>query len=212
MPRFLVVLDVDSTLIDNEVIDVLAEAAGTRDEVAAITASAMNGDIDFAESLRLRVATLEGLPESALAAVRDRVRATAGALELVAGVHAAGGRVCAVSGGFHEVIDPLASGWRLDRWRANCLDIADGVLTGSLRGRIIDASAKERAVLEWASVYSIPLAHTIAVGDGANDLPMLAVARLGVAFDAKPVVRAAANLAVVDRDLSQVLPLLGLRG
>jgi len=212
MPRFLVVLDVDSTLIENEVIDLLAEAAGSYDEVAAITASAMNGDTDFAQSLRLRVATLKGLPESALTGVRRRLQLTSGASELITRVHASGGRVCAISGGFHDVIDPLAAGLALDRWRANCLEITNGVLTGALRGRVIDAVAKESAVREWAAVYSVPRERTVTIGDGANDLPMLAAGGLGIAFDAKPAVRDGANIVMVDRDLSQVLPLLGLRG
>ncbi len=212
MPRFLVVLDVDSTLIEDEVVDLLAQAAGSYDEVSAITASAMNGEVDFAESLRLRVATLKGLKESALGDVRQRVRVTDGALELVARVHASGGRVCAVSGGFHDIIDPLAAGLGLDRWRANGLGIEDGVLTGELRGRVIDAEAKVTALQEWAAVYSVPREKIVAVGDGANDVPMLAASGLGVAFDAKPSVRDAANIVMNGRDLSQVLPLLGLRG
>lgn len=212
MSRFLVVLDVDSTLIENEAIDLLADAAGSLAEVAAITASAMIGDIDFAESLRLRVATLKGLPESALISVRRLVRFTDGAHELVAGIHAAGGRVAAVSGGFHDVIDPLAFGLGLDRWRANCLDISDGVLTGELRRTVIDEAAKATALREWAALYSVPLGRTVAIGDGANDVPMLAISGLAVAFDAKPAVRDAANIIMNVRDLSQVLPLLGLRG
>ncbi len=212
MPRFLVVVDVDSTLIDNEVIDLLAEAAGAHREVAAITASAMSGELDFAESLHKRVATLSGLPESALHEVRSAVRVTQGAEELIAGVHAAGGRVGAVSGGFHEILDPLAAGLGLDRWRANSLETAGGSLTGKLRGAVIDAKAKEAALREWADIYSVPLRRVVAVGDGANDLPMLAASGLSVAFDAKHTVRAAANVIMNVRDLSQVLPLLGLRG
>lgn len=212
MPRFLVVLDVDSTLIENEVIDLLSEAAGSHEEVAAITASAMNGDIDFAESLRLRVATLEGLAERALGGVRSRLQLTPGTAELIAGVHATGGRIAAVSGGFHDIIDPLCAGLRLDRWRANCLDIADGMLTGKIRGPIIDGEAKVTALREWASIYSVPTDRIVAIGDGANDVPMMHASGLAVAFDAKPVVRDAANLVMNNRDLSQVLPLLGLRG
>ncbi len=212
MPRFLVVLDVDSTLIDNEVIDLLAAAAGTHDEVAAITASAMSGDLDFVESIRRRVATLKGLPESALHAVRSAVRVTEGAQELIAGVHAAGGRIAAVSGGFYDILDPLAAGLRLDRWRANGLEIVNGELTGNLRGVIIDSEAKEEALREWAEIYSVPLTRVVAVGDGANDVAMLAASGLSIAFGAKPIVRNAANIIMKDRDLSQVLPLLGLRG
>lgn len=212
MPRFLVVLDVDSTLIEDEVIDLLAEAAGSRPDVSKITAAAMNGDIDFEQSLRARVATLEGLPESALLSVRNSIRVTAGARELVTGVHSVGGRVGVVSGGFHEVIDPIAAELGLDRWRANSLDIVAGKLTGRLRGRIVDAEAKASTLREWAAIYRIPLAHTVAVGDGANDLTMMAITGLAVGFDAKAPVRDEANIIMDVRDLSQLLPLLGLRG
>lgn len=212
MPRLLVVLDFDSTLIENEVIDLLAEAAGSYEKVAAITSSAMKGEIDFTESLRARVATLKGLPESALVEVRDRVTVTHGAQELIDGVQSVGGRVCAVSGGFHDVIDPLVVGLGLDRWRANCLEIVDGALTGNLRGRVIDAAAKENALREWSGVYSVPLERTVAIGDGANDVSMMSASGLAVAFGATAFVRVAANIVINDRDLSQVLPLLGLRG
>lgn len=212
LPRFLVILDVDSTLIEQEVIDLLAEAAGTGDVVASITASAMNGAIDFEESLRTRVSSLIGLSVSKLDSVRQRVQLTRGATELVAGVHHAGGRICAVSGGFHDILDPLAAGLGLDRWRANCLQVSDGVLTGGLRGPIIDAQAKANALREWAEIYSVPLTRTVAVGDGANDVEMMKLAGLSVAFDAKASVRHQANVVINNRDLSQVLALLGLRG
>lgn len=212
MPRLLVVLDVDSTLIEDEVIDLLAEAAGSLGDVSAITAAAMNGDIDFEQSLRARVATLEGLPESAVADVRRGIRITTGARELVAGVHAAGGRIGVVSGGFHEVIDPIAAELELDRWRANSLEVIDGTLTGRLLGRIVDAEAKASTLREWAAIYGIPLAQTVAVGDGANDLTMMAITGLAVGFDAKAPVRDEANIIMDVRDLSQLLPLLGLRG
>lgn len=212
MPRFLVVLDVDSTLIENEAIDLLAEAAGMKDEVTAITATAMDGSLDFETSLRQRVAMLAGLSEDALGAVRERMQLTPGAEQLIEVVRASGGRVGAVSGGFHDLIDPLAAGLKLDRWRANCLDVVDGVLTGKIRGPVIDARAKAAALQEWADIYSIPLRHTIAVGDGANDILMLGAAGLAVGFDAKSAVRNAANVLITVRDLSQVLPLLGLRG
>ncbi len=212
MPRFLVVLDVDSTLIENEVIDLLAAAAGSEEKVSAITASAMRGDLDFAESLRARVATLAGLPETELRSVQQRVEITQGAQELIEGVQTAGGRVAAVSGGFHDIIDPVAAGLRLDRWRANCLEIEDGRLTGRIRGRVIDAAAKAAALSEWAELYSVPSDRTIAIGDGANDISMLNAAALSIGFDAKPSVRDAARIVMDTRDLSQVLPLLGLRG
>ncbi|GAB2970830.1 phosphoserine phosphatase SerB [Frigoribacterium salinisoli] len=212
MPRFLLVLDVDSTLIEDEVIELLAEAAGSRDAVASVTARAMSGQLDFAASLHERVATLAGLPLSAVDEVVDRVRVTPGARELVAGVHAAGGVVAVVSGGFHEVLDPLAADLGLDLWRANRLGVADGRLSGRVEGDVVDAATKAACLRAWAEEASVPLERTVAVGDGANDLLMLEAAQLGVAFDAKPVLRAAADVVLDRRDLSQVLPLLGLRG
>jgi phosphoserine phosphatase len=211
-PRFLVVLDADSTLIHDEVIELLAEEAGSRTEVAEITDRAMRGELDFEQSLRERVRTLAGLPVEVFEHVGQRVRVTDGAAELVAGVQAAGGRVGVVSGGFHEVLDGLGHRLALDHWRANRLEVADGVLTGGLVGTIVDAEAKAAALREWAAAADIPLLCTVAVGDGANDLRMMAAAGLSVAFNAKPRVRAEANIVVDRQDLSQVLALLGLRG
>lgn len=212
MTRFLVVLDVDSTLIENEVIELLAAEAGSLDEVERITFRAMNGEIDFEESLRERVSTLAGLPESVFDTVGAHVRVTAGVPEMISGVRAAGGRTAVVSGGFHEVLDPVASRLGLDYWRANRLEISDGRLTGGLVGPIIDAQAKASTLREWASELGIPLRQTVAVGDGANDLPMMAIAGLAVGFDAKAPVRDLAGVLMDARDLSQVLALLGLRG
>ena len=211
-PRFLVVLDADSTLIHDEVIELLAEEAGSRSEVAEITDRAMRGELDFEQSLRERVRTLAGLPVEVFEHVGERVRVTDGAAELVAGVRAAGGRVGVVSGGFHEVLDGLGHRLALDHWRANRLEVVDGVLTGGLVGAIVDAEAKAAALREWAADADIPLACTVAVGDGANDLRMMAAAALSVAFNAKPRVRAEANVVVDRQDLSQVLAVLGLRG
>lgn len=210
--RFLVVLDSDSTLIENEVIELLADAAGARELVAAVTAQAMRGEIDFAQSLRARVKTLAGLPESVFTDVGLLVRPTPGVHELIAGLHAHGSRIGVVSGGFHEVLDPLANSLGIDHWRANRLEVADGHLTGNLIGPIIDATAKADTLQEWAAELGVALPQTIAVGDGANDLKMMRVAGLGIAFNAKPVVRAQADVAIDICDLSQVLPLLGIRG
>ena len=212
MPRFLVVLDVDSTLIENEVIELLAERAGSLVEVEEITRRAMNGEIDFEASLRARVATLKGLPDSVFETVGALITVTAGVPEMIAGVHAAGGRVAVVSGGFHEVLDPVAQALGLDYWRANRLTIVDGSITGELEGTVIDAEAKATTLREWAEDFGVPLSQTVAVGDGANDLPMMAIAGLAVGFDAKAPVRDLAGVLIDDRDLSQVLPLLGLRG
>jgi phosphoserine phosphatase len=210
-PRFLVVLDVDSTLIENEAIELLAAEAGVLDHVARVTERAMRGELDFAESLRERVSLLAGLPVTVFDEVRSRIVVTPGVDALVAGVHAADGAVCVVSGGFHELLDPLADALGLDDWHANRLAVRDGVLTGTVDGDIVDARAKAVRLRAWADRWDIPLPRTVAIGDGANDLEMMAAAGLGVAFDAKPAVRARADVVVPDRDLSAVLPLLGLR-
>lgn len=211
MARFLVVLDVDSTLIEQEAIELLADAAGAGDHVATVTSRAMAGEIDFAESLRERVACLEGLPVASFPAVLERITLTPGARDLVAGVHAAGGVVAVVSGGFHELLDPIAAELRLDAHRANRLEVADARLTGRTLGPVIDAAAKAEALREWGARFGVPLSRTIAVGDGANDLEMMRAAGLSLAFDAKPLVRAAAHVSLPERDLSAVLAVLGLR-
>lgn len=208
----LVVMDVDSTLIENEVIELIADYAGVTEEVARVTEKAMRGELDFEGSLRARVALLEGVTTSQVAEVRDRITVSHGADELIAGVQGAGGRVCAVSGGFHEVLDPLAKELGLDAWRANRFETVDGVLTGRVTGPIIGREAKRDTLLEWADAFGIDPAASVAIGDGANDLGMMEVAGLSVAFCAKPIVRERASVSIPDRDLSQVLPLVGLRG
>jgi phosphoserine phosphatase len=212
MTRFLVVLDVDSTLIEDEAIELLAEEAGSGAQVATITERAMRGELDFAASLADRVATLAGLDTACVARVGTRIRLTPGARELVTAVHAADGAIAVVSGGFHELLDPIATELALDHHRANRLEVAHGRFTGRTSGPVIDAAAKADALREWASGYALPLSRTIAVGDGANDLEMLAVAGLGIAFDAKPIVRDRAHLSLARRDLRDVLGVLGLRG
>lgn len=212
MARFLVVLDVDSTLIENEVIELLAEQAGSLDDVAAITAQAMNGELDFEQSLTARVATLAGLTAHDVATSISRITVTRGVPELIEAVHAEGGSVGVVSGGFHEAIDDLAEELGLDYWHANRLETRDGVLTGRVSGPVVDAAAKAHAVRRWAADSDLPLSQTIVVGDGANDLAMMGICGLAVGFDAKAPVRDAAHVLIDERDLSQVLPLLGLRG
>jgi phosphoserine phosphatase len=209
--RYLVVLDVDSTLIENEVIELLAAEAGSLDAVTRITDRAMRGELDFAESLRERVATLAGLPQTVFDEVRQLITVTRGVPELIAGVKAAGGHVGVVSGGFHEVLDPLAESLALDFWRANRLEIdAHGRLTGRVLGSIVDAAAKASALLEWAAATATPIDRTVAIGDGANDLKMMAEAGLSIAFNAKPIVREQADIALDERDLGRVLALLSL--
>ncbi|MGB4137345.1 MAG: phosphoserine phosphatase SerB [Microbacterium sp.] len=206
--RFLVVLDADSTLIQDEVIELLASEAGRRDEVQAATEAAMRGEIDFANSLRSRVAALAGVPTSAFERVRALVRPTAGVEALTAAVHERGGVVGVVSGGFHEVLDHIAPPLGVDRWRANRLGVVGDVLSGEVDGEIVDAEAKAASLRAWADELGVPLRRTLAIGDGANDLRMMATAGLGLAFNAKPAVRAAASLVIGPQDLSQVIPLL----
>lgn len=206
--RFLVVLDADSTLIRNEVIELIADEAGRGPEVAAATEAAMRGEVDFAASLRSRVAQLEGVPLAAFARVLARVEPTPGVRELVDAVHRRGGAVGVVSGGFHEILDTVAPSLGVDVWRANRLATSDGVLTGVVDGAIVDSEGKADALREWAADAGVPLARTIAIGDGANDLRMMAAAGLGVAFNAKPAVRAQADVVVGPVDLSEIIALL----
>jgi phosphoserine phosphatase len=210
MTRRLVVLDVDSTLIENEVIELLADAAGSRTLVAEVTERAMRGEIDFAESLRERVSTLAGIPESTFASVVGQVEVTNGVPDLIAAVHAAGGKVGVVSGGFHEILDPLAERLGLDYWKANRLEVVEGHLTGRVLGQIVDAQAKADWLALWARQEEIPLEQTVAIGDGANDLKMMAIAGVSIAFDAKPVVAEQADFSITSRDMREAIGIIGL--
>jgi phosphoserine phosphatase len=206
--RFLVVFDADSTLIRNEVIELIADEAGRGAEVAAATEAAMRGEVDFAESLRSRVAELAGVPLAAFERVLARIEPTPGVRELIAAIHARGGVAAVVSGGFHEILDTVAPDLGVDVWRANRLAHADGTLTGVVDGPIVDAAGKAAALREWAAEYGVPMSQTFAIGDGANDLVMMDAAALGIAFNAKPAVRAKADLVVGPVDLAEVIPLL----
>jgi phosphoserine phosphatase len=205
----LIVLDVDSTLVRGEVIDELAARAGRAAEVARITAAAMNGELDFAESLRARVAVLAGLPEEVLDEVREHLVLTPGARTLIRTLQRLGFRCGIVSGGFTQITDPLAENLGLDFAAANTLEVVDGKLTGGLVGEIVDRAGKARALARFAAQYGIPLEQTVAVGDGANDLDMLNTAGLGIAFNAKPLVREQAHAALNQPYLDAVLHVLG---
>ena len=208
LARFLVVLDADSTLIRNEVIELIADEAGRGPEVAAATEAAMRGEVDFATSLRSRVRALAGVPVAAFARVLSRVEPTPGARELIAAVHERGGVVGVVSGGFHEILDTVAPALGVDRWQANRLIAEAGTLTGDVDGDIVDAEGKAATLREWAAQLGVAAARTIAIGDGANDLRMMAAAGLGLAFNAKPAVRARADLVIGPVDLREAIPLL----
>lgn len=192
----LLIMDVDSTLIKQEVIELLAAHAGREAEVAAVTESAMRGELDFAQSLHARVAVLAGLAEDVIADVSSRIELSEGAEHLIEAFLDAGHLVAVVSGGFSQILEPLAERLKLTHAKANLLGVDEGSLTGSVIGPVVDRAEKERCLRAWAEAAGIPLERTIAVGDGANDLDMLAAAGLGVAFNAKPAVRAAADVAV----------------
>ncbi len=206
----LLVMDVDSTLIQQEVIELLAAHAGRESEVAAVTEAAMRGELDFAESLERRVAALAGLPVEVFAAVRAAVRLSAGAERLVAELHARDWIVGVVSGGFLEVVGPLAADLGLDHAHANRLEVRDGVLTGALAAPVVDRAEKAARLRTWAAAHDIPAERTVAVGDGANDLDMFEAAATGIAFNAKPVLRERADAVIDGPRLDTVLELLGL--
>ena len=210
--RRLVVLDVDSTLTRDEGIDLLAGyiSPETRTHVAEITAAAMRGEMDFEASLRARVRALAGITTDQIASATTAVRLTDGARELVATLHDKGHLVGAVSGGFHQMIDPLAEELGLDFHHANTLEIRDGILTGELTGNVVDARAKADTLCAWAQSTAVAMSDTVAVGDGGNDVEMLREAGLGIAFVAKPVAREAADVAIDTPDLRLVLQAMGL--
>jgi phosphoserine phosphatase len=208
--KHLVVMDADSTLLQDEVIDLLADFCGCAVEVSKITAAAMAGEIDFEESLRRRVALLEGLPASGLDEVRAKLRLTPGARTLLRTLRRLGYVPAVVSGGFVEVLAPLLAELEVDLFEANHLEMRDGVLTGQLTGDIVDRAGKARALQRFANEVGVPLEQTVAVGDGANDIDMLSVAGLGIAFNAKAVVQEHADAALSVPYLDAVLYFLGI--
>jgi len=208
--KHLVVMDADSTLLQDEVIDLLGAECGCAAEIATITDAAMNGEIDFAESLRRRVALLEGLPESVLDDVRANLRLAPGARTLLRTLQRLGYVPAVVSGGFVEVLAPLLDELDVTHYAANSLEINDGVLTGRVRGEILDRAGKAQALRRFAEEVGVPLEQTVAVGDGANDIDMLSVAGLGIAFNAKALVQEHADTALSVPYLDAVLYFLGI--
>jgi len=206
----LVVFDVDSTLVQGEVIEMLAEKAGRGDEVRAVTEAAMSGELDFTESLRRRVSALAGLPDSVIAEVAGELVLTAGARTTIRTLKRLGFRCGVVSGGFSQIVNSLADDLGLDFCAANELEIVDGVLTGNVIGEIVDRPGKATALARFAQASGIPLAQCVAVGDGANDIDMLTAAGLGIAFNAKPALREVADTALSHPFLDAVLFILGV--
>ena len=208
MTSFLVVFDVDSTLINEEAIELLAEHSGNREKVAEITERSMRGEIDFSTSLIERVATLKGLPESVLEQTAKSLTPTKGASELIQEIHTRGGKAAAVSGGFIQLLTGLKVELNLDYAQANTLGVENGMLTGEVVGELVNREAKAKYLKLWAQENDIPLERTFAIGDGANDLGMMAIAGLSVAFCAKPIVRESADVVIDERDLTKVIALL----
>ena len=207
----LVVLDVDSTLIQQEVIELLADFAGVMPEVAQITDRAMAGELDFEQSLRQRVRLLAGLSADHLSSVQAQIQLTPGVTELIQTVHEIGGKIGVVSGGFSQILDPLAISLGLDYWSANKLEQVDGKLTGEVIGEVIDAKAKALALKRWCFQSGIPLDLSIAVGDGANDVEMLQAAGFAVGFRPKPILREYADLVIEQNTLIELVEVVKLR-
>jgi len=206
----LVQLDVDSTFIQQEAIELLAAKAGVLKEVSKITDAAMRGELDFAQSLLARVELLKGLPEAVFDQVRDEITLTDGASDLVKLLHSQGHVVSLVSGGFVNIMQPIVDELKIDYFKANTLEIVDGLLTGQVLGSIVDRAAKAQALTEFALDAQVDMENTVAIGDGANDLDMMALAGLSIAFNAKPVVIEAADLSITEPTLSSVPQLMGL--
>lgn len=204
----LLVMDVDSTLILEEGIDLLGEEAGVGEQVAAITERAMRGELDFKEALAERVALLKGLPVSVFDRILNKIHFTPGAEKLVAELHRRGYKVAVVSGGFHETVDVLAERLGFDYVKANHLEVEEGILTGRVLGDVVTKETKKACLEQWAAENGLDLSQTIAVGDGANDLPMIHTAGLGIAFCAKPIVQEQAPYRINERNLLKVLELL----
>jgi phosphoserine phosphatase len=206
----LVQFDVDSTFIEQEAIELLAAKAGVLDEVARITDAAMRGELDFAQSLVARVALLRGLGEDAIGQVQKEIRLTDGAAELVALLHEKGHCVSLVSGGFNNILQSIVDELKIDFYKANTLEVIDGKLTGKVVGAIVDRAAKAEALKDFAQRCSVDLINTVAIGDGANDLDMMQIAGISIAFNAKPIVEAAADYSIKEPSLRSVPSLINL--
>ena len=204
----LIVMDIDSTLINEEVIDLLGEEAGVGEQVAAITERAMRGEIDFKQALEERVGLLAGLGQEVFDRTFERVTFTPGALELGRAAHERGWKVGVVSGGFHEVADRIVETAGIDYCLANRLEVVDGKLTGKLAAEIVTRERKLDALRSWAQELGLPLSQTVAMGDGANDIPMIQAAGTGIAFCAKPKTREAAPFAINERNLMLAMDII----
>lgn len=205
MVKGLLVMDVDSTLIREEGIDLLGKAAGVGEQVARITELAMNGELDFEEALKERVALLKGLPETIFDDVAKSIHFTKGAKELVKTLHDRGFKVGLVSGGFHQTVDRLAKELEIDYVKANTIEVSNGKLTGKVIGDIVTRETKKEKLIEWSNANQVTLQNTVAVGDGANDLLMIRTAGVGIAFCAKPIVTKEAPFSISKPDLLKVL-------
>ena len=211
MKKYLLVLDVDSTMIEQEVIELLADRVGIRDQVKLLTDQAMAGEIDFREALLQRVELLKGLSAEVFQDILAEIKITKGVPELVSSIKQSNGMVGAISGGFTQVLEPLAHSLGLDFYIANNLEVIDGQITGKISGEIVDAEMKAKTLLLWAKQNGFEVADTVAIGDGANDVPMLKVSGFGVAFRPKDVLRPHADLIIEGNSLAPVIAELELR-
>lgn len=208
--NLLVVLDVDSTMIEQEVIELLAERVGLKDEVKLLTDKAMAGEIDFRKALEMRVELLAGLDSKVFTELQSQLQVTDGVRELIEFVHSAGGQVGAISGGFSQILSPLAESLGLDCYLANELEVLDNLLTGKITGDIVDAEMKAKTLVRWAHEFGIEISETVAVGDGANDIQMLQASGFAVAFRPKDILREHADLIIEGNSLKPLVEKLRL--
>jgi phosphoserine phosphatase len=209
--KYLLVLDVDSTMIEQEVIELLADRVGLRDQVKFLTDQAMAGEIDFREALLQRVGILKGLSKEVFQDILAEIKITEGVSELVSSIQQSDGMVGAISGGFSQVLEPLAQSLGLDFYLANNLEVIDGLLTGKISGEIVDADMKAKTLRHWAELNGFDVADSVAIGDGANDIPMLKASGFGIAFRPKDVLRPHADLIIEGNSLAPVIAELELR-